>query len=195
MKALREARLAREAEEARKGEEYWVGCGGVLRDKNGNRDLERTKLIKEELSLQEKEKRLQERWDAYENRWKELIALAKHRKPMTEGSGAGEGDGHIQEDDQLLKFNGIPWPVEKPEGETVTFDDLNLKNIEPFLFGSLSIRGCTVTKKERLRSSLLRWHPDKLTAIVDMVDPEAKQGVMEGIHAVIRRLQKLNNEL
>jgi hypothetical protein len=192
MKALREARLAREAEEARKGEEYWVSCGGVLRDKNGNRDLERTNQIREELKLRQAEKRLQERWDTYESRWKDLNSQAKLRNPLAEPSGTEDQD---QDDNRLLTFADIPWPVDKPEGETVTFDDLHLKNIEAFLFGPLTIRGSTVTKKERVRSSLLRWHPDKLTSIVDMVNPEAKQGVMEGIHAVVRRLQKLNADL
>ncbi|KAG2003021.1 hypothetical protein CC2G_003655 [Coprinopsis cinerea AmutBmut pab1-1] len=193
LKKLHEARLAREAEEARKGEEYWVSCGGVLRDEHGNRDLERTQRIREELKLREKEKRLTERWEAYERRWRHLLAVAKSRKVDGIASEV-ESESGSQAGDDPVTFADMPWPVDKPASE-VKLEDITRQNVEAFLLEPLTVRGCTVTKKERVRTSLLRWHPDKMTAIVSIVDPAEKDAVMDGIHAVIHCLQRMNSKL
>lgn len=207
---LHKERLVREAEEARKGEEYWVSCGGVLRDEFGRRDMERTKAIREELKLREIEKRLTEMWEDHERRWKRLVART--------GAGVGVKSNlpspHISSNSifnqpettttettstQYLTFHDIPWPVKPQDNDTqgnntrpVTLQDLTCERIEVFLLKPLTVRGCTISRKERIRSSLLRWHPDKMSAIIKQTDPQQKEDVMEGIHAVIRCLQRLN---
>lgn len=202
LKKLHEERLAREAEEARKGEEYWVSCGGVLRDEFGRRDMERTKMIREELRLREVERKLTEMWEGHERRWKGLqkrTGGGVTSKSAASSSLAGSPAIDQQENVKLLTFADIPWPVQPQTDEAnpkitrpVTLQDLTREKIEQFLLEPLTVRGCKVTRKERIRSSLLRWHPDKMSAILRQTDPQEKENVMEGIHAVIRCLQRLN---
>ncbi|RXW14607.1 hypothetical protein EST38_g11245 [Candolleomyces aberdarensis] len=206
LKKLHEERLAREAEEARKGEEYWVSCGGVLRDEFGRRDMDRTKAIREELKLREVEKRLTEMWEEHERRWKELVARTGGRKRNAPSSSLSESSVFDQpektanteiESTPYLKFADIPWPVQLQDDDSkvtrpLTLQDLTRERIEGFLLAPLTVRGCTITRKDRVRSSLLRWHPDKMSSIIKQTDPREKEDVMEGIHAVIRCLHRLN---
>ncbi|KAJ2922694.1 hypothetical protein H1R20_g14394, partial [Candolleomyces eurysporus] len=203
LKKLHEERLAREAEEARKGEEYWVSCGGVLRDEFGRRDMKRTKAIREELKLREVEKRLTEIWQEHERRWKELVARTGGRKRNAPSSSLSDSPGFDQPEKiattemgstPCLTFADIPWPVQPQDDVTrpLTLQDLTRERIEEFLLAPLTVRGCTITRKDRIRSSLLRWHPDKMSSIIKQTDPREKEDVMEGIHAVIRCLHRLN---
>ncbi|KAJ2912956.1 hypothetical protein MD484_g7451, partial [Candolleomyces efflorescens] len=202
---LRKQRLAREAEEARKGEEYWVSCGGVLRDEFGRRDMERTKAIREELKLREIEKRLTEMWEDHETRWKKLVlrtgpgGKSNPPSPHLSANSVSTQSKTLTIVDitpiHYLSFDDIPWPVQLEENDArlnVTLQDLTRERIEEFLLKPLTVRGCTISRKERIRSSLLRWHPDKLSAIIKQTDPQQKEDVMEGIHAVIRCLHGLN---
>ncbi|KAE9408919.1 hypothetical protein BT96DRAFT_745176, partial [Gymnopus androsaceus JB14] len=162
------ARLEREKAEIIRGEEDWVRSGGILRDSEGKRDFARTEKIREEIRLRDWEKEVQSRWDAYERRWAEL-----QRK------GAEE-----------ISFNDIPWPVHIGESARhAALSDLTLGNIETFLTEGLKVRGCKVSRKERIRSSLLRWHPDKMTALVNKVVESDRKDVSDGISAVVRCLQ------
>ncbi|TFK17206.1 hypothetical protein FA15DRAFT_676228 [Coprinopsis marcescibilis] len=226
----REARVASEAEQARESEELWVQSGGVLRGPDGQRDLEKTQRIREELRLREVEKRLTERWEAYEKRWRKLVLLARDRGVAgvdidVDSQYAGSDAGDLDGEDVMLKFADIPWPIEPPSqvssiadafanitistaksasndkpaavsvAKEVELSDLTLKNIQEFLYAPLTVRGSTISKKQRVRKSLLRWHPDKLTGITALVEPSEKAKVVEGVHAVVRVLQKMNAAL
>ncbi|KAJ3747491.1 hypothetical protein DFH05DRAFT_1480093 [Lentinula detonsa] len=186
------ARLELEEAERIRGEEDWVRSGGILRDSEGKRDFPRTEKVREEIRLREWEKGAQERWDEYERRWAEL--QAKERK----------GDAEIT-------FNDIPWPVdfgERGNDQTksskpgtwgtvaippkVKLSDITRENVETFLTDGLKVRGCKVTRKERVRTSFLRWHPDKMTALVSKVTEDDRKDVEDGISAVVRCLQDMN---
>jgi hypothetical protein len=173
---LRKRRLAQEEAEARHGEEEWVRGGGILRDAKGRRDVVRTQAIKDELKLRDIEKKLVERWEAYVGRWQELIASGKGK----------EGEIH-------LRFRDVPWPVDTGEKE-VDIGDLTLERVEEFLLGGLTVRGCGVSRKDRVRSSLLRWHPDKMTGVLARVVEDDVEMVNQGVNAVIRCLQMLNSK-
>lgn len=177
----REERLHREAEEARKGEEEWVRSGGILRDEFGRRDMARTGAVREELRLREVERVLMERWEAYQRKWIRV-------SPPNNGSG-----GSRQQPSRTLRFSDIPWPVDL--GGTnghVQLTDLTAPRVEEFLLGSLSVRSNQTTRKERIRNSLLRWHPDKMTPVLARVVEEDVELVRQGIGEVILCLQHLN---
>ncbi|KAJ7274946.1 hypothetical protein C8J57DRAFT_238301 [Mycena rebaudengoi] len=64
-----------------------------------------------------------------------------------------------------------------------------------FLIAGLKVRGSTVTKKERVRSSLLRWHPDKLTSVLARVVDADVEAVRQGINVVVSSLHQLNSNV
>jgi hypothetical protein len=124
--------------------------------------------MRQEIRLQNEEQSLVERWKAYEDRWKLLLAS-----------------------NNPLSFHDIPWPT-----EDAPFDvhDLTLAAISDFLLASLRVRKNTVTKKERIRVSLLRWHPDKISSVWARVIESDKETVREGIGAVFTCLKTLQDE-
>ncbi|KAF8189773.1 hypothetical protein K438DRAFT_1832077, partial [Mycena galopus ATCC 62051] len=65
-----------------------------------------------------------------------------------------------------VQFQDVPWPVCPTDGRPVALAELTVDRVEDFLLAGLKVRGCTVTKKERVRTSLLRWHPDKMTTVL-----------------------------
>lgn len=175
---LRKERLAQEEAEARHGEEEWVRSGGILRDTKGRRDMVRTQTVRDELKLRDIEKALVERWEAYEGQWKELLA----------------SNGKGKEGRADLRFRDLPWPVDTGD-KKAEVSDLTVGRVEEFLLGGLKVRGCGITRKDRIRSSLLRWHPDKLTSVLARVVEEDVEIVNEGVSVVIRSLQKLNSKV
>jgi hypothetical protein len=168
----RQQRIAREEAEARRGEEEWVRSGGTLRDAEGRRDMAKTQAVRDELKLREIEERLVRRWEEYERQWKELW-----------------------NDKGAVIFQNIPWPVNVDSREALDLDDLNVEKVEDFLLSGLKVRGNRVTKKDRVRSSLLRWHPDKMTAVLARVIDEDMEAVKQGISVVMLCLQELNTKL
>ncbi|KAK0444556.1 uncharacterized protein EV420DRAFT_1574470 [Desarmillaria tabescens] len=178
----RQAELQRAAEkaEALRGEENWVRNGGLLRDADGNRDYARTNAIQEELKLRDLEESLVNRWNVYEKGWQDLMSS-----------------------NGPLRFSDIPWPVDAVSSPQLSKDlgptplklgDITMAKVEDFLLGGLRVRGCTVTRKERIRNSLLRWHPDKMTAILSRVVQEDICDVENGIGIVVRCLHHLNSK-
>jgi len=162
-------RLHKERELIEMSEIEWVRGGGVLRDGRGRRDKARTERIRAELKLQEEEKGKMARWRDYEGRWKALVTS-----------------------DKAISFTDVPWPLRTapPSRDTST---LTLPAISEFLFESLSVRSNALTKKSRIRSSILRWHPDKSSSIINRVVTEDVDAVREGIHAVFHCLKRLQD--
>ncbi|KAJ7151238.1 hypothetical protein C8R46DRAFT_1008086 [Mycena filopes] len=179
--AMRKARLEAEAAEGLKGEIDWVRSGGLLRDAEGNRDYARTNAIREELRVSALERTLVERWAAYEARWAALAGKAGLR--------------NREEKARDVRFDDVPWPVSPVDGQAVKLSDLTLDRVEEFLLASLKVRGSTVTKKERVRSSLLRWHPDKMTGVLARIVETDLDAVREGIHAIVLCLHQLNSKV
>ncbi|KAJ7053287.1 hypothetical protein C8F01DRAFT_552029 [Mycena amicta] len=171
--AERQRRRALEAAEVLKGEMAWVASGGILRDANYERDYVRTEAMRKEIALLNHERLLTERWHKYESAWATLTSSTSS-----------------------VRFADIPWPTTpRPDSDYdfVTPPDFTLDRIQAFLLEPLSVRGSTATKKERLRASLLRWHPDKMTGLLSRVVAEDLDAVREGVHQVILALQTLNS--
>ncbi|KAG2346942.1 hypothetical protein BDR05DRAFT_959166 [Suillus weaverae] len=170
-----EARINRLHEEQKlieMNETEWVRGGGVLRDAQGRRDKARTERIRAELKLQAEEKAKMGRWREYDERWKALAAS-----------------------DEALAFADIPWPLRTaPSSSSRDANAFTLPAISEFLFESLSVRTNTVTKKSRIRSSILRWHPDKSALVVGRVVAGDVDAVREGIHAVFHCLKRLQDD-
>ncbi|KAK7448422.1 hypothetical protein VKT23_013685 [Stygiomarasmius scandens] len=198
-------RLAREKAEAQRGEEEWVRSGGVLRDKDGNRDLERTEKVREELRIRDWEVETLGKWEAYEKAWAGLL------KTINNSGGGSE--------ERKIRFTDLPWPVKNcfstsspsnpistpnksraragihgpPKAtSTVTLADLTPESIHSFILDPLKVRSNTTSTKERIRTSLLRWHPDKLTGLISKVAEEDVDDVTEGIGIVIRCLREMS---
>ncbi|KAJ6626801.1 hypothetical protein B0H10DRAFT_1870199 [Mycena sp. CBHHK59/15] len=151
----------------------WVRSGGILRDAEGTRDYARTEAIREEIRIGDLERVLLERWVKYEQRWAELNARAGRDRAM----------------ERDIRFRDVPWPV---CGKDVTPADLTAEQVENFLLAGLKVRGCTVTKKERVRSSLLRWHRNKLTGVLGCIVDADLDAVRKGVNVVVSCLHQLN---
>ncbi|KAH9926697.1 uncharacterized protein B0H18DRAFT_1005162 [Fomitopsis serialis] len=163
----REKRRAQERAEALIGEMDWVRSGGSLRDANGRLDKVRTEQLREEVRILDEDTRLTKLWDSYETRWRALLATTD---PVT--------------------FTHIPWPLPVfPKA----VDELAPAAIEEFLLGPLRVRKNTVTKRERIRASLLRWHPDKISNLLSRVIDEDQAVVREGVHVVFRCLKAMQD--
>lgn len=165
LKADRQKRLDKEREMATQGEFEWVRSGGVLRDASGRRDKVRTESIREEIRLQEREKLLMDRWATYERKWHALL-----------------------EADTPISFKDIPWPLATCPS---TVDDLTSSAISDFLLEPLQVRTNTVSRRERIRTSMLRWHPDKISDVLGRVIEDDERAVREGIGAVFVSLKRM----
>lgn len=155
-----------ERREALEGEKHWVRQGGMLRDSNGRMDYARTEQVRKMVEREDRERAIVDRWANHERAWAQMLSSST---PLT--------------------FADIPWPSQaKPTGPTELRD---AAKIGAFLFESLDVEGNTTTRKERLRSSLLRWHPDKLGAVVARVSEEDMEAVTDGIEFVVMALMKL----
>lgn len=161
----RRKRREKERELASLGEFEWVRSGGMLRDAEGRRDKVRTEEIKAEIRLQERERLLAARWETYESKWRVLLAS---RDPVS--------------------FKDIPWPLPSPPS---TVKELTYAQLSEFLLESLEARTNMVTKRERIRSSMLRWHPDKISSVLSRVIEEDKIAVREGLGVVMMALKRM----
>uniref|UniRef100_D8Q9X8 Uncharacterized protein n=1 Tax=Schizophyllum commune (strain H4-8 / FGSC 9210) TaxID=578458 RepID=D8Q9X8_SCHCM len=140
--------------------------------------------------------RFAEARERYEERWKELLA----EQPT---------------DAALLTFADIPWPVlaahrhhgKDGKDPRLTVDDLTLDSISAFLLPASNPSKVENTdedaieearkkeRKERLRASYLRFHPDKFEGrLMKRVHPDHQEGVKEAVGAVVRALNTLMSE-
>jgi len=166
--------LASIAAEARKAEEFWVSTGGVLTDTHGQTDKPRMNAIRKELKLKKLEAQILQHWDSYDQAWVNMPTK-------------------LREDTISLRFDDIPWPLKGVGEREFQIRDLTVKRVEEFLMESLTVRNVSCTKKERIRSSFLRWHPDKLGWLLQRVHPEDIEMVQMGIGIVMESLQRLNS--
>ncbi|KAK0484347.1 hypothetical protein EDD18DRAFT_1467302 [Armillaria luteobubalina] len=99
----------------------------------------------------------------YESRWKELLSLPPAN----------------------LHFDDIPWPIAAPR-LSVTVEDLTLEAVSLFLFSE------ETTKKDKLRETYLRFHPDKFESrLMKLVKSGEQEKVRLGMGQVVRILNDL----
>ncbi|EGN99794.1 hypothetical protein SERLA73DRAFT_106602 [Serpula lacrymans var. lacrymans S7.3] len=102
-------------------------------------------------------------WTTYESRW---TALPASSEPLT--------------------FGAIPWPLFSPPA---TATDIIPANIIAFVLSP--VHSQSQSRRERARSALLRWHPDRFRRILARVTAADKGAVEEGVGIVTRCLNEL----
>lgn len=114
--------------------------------------------------------------EQYETRWKALLA--------------GEG-----EEDSLL-FRDIAWPCLQAYGKsspTFSLEDITAESVSSFLFDSIEANDTEKTKRDKVRETLLRFHPDKFEGrVMSRVKFVDKERVQEAVGVVVRILNELS---
>jgi hypothetical protein len=114
------------------------------------------------------EKATVDAWNDYEARWGTLASTSS----------------------KSLTFSSIPWPVISPPMKA---EDITSAAIAQFLFSSLHSPG--QTRKDRIRSAQLRWHPDRFRRLMGRVTDNDKILVEEAAGTVARCLNDLRVKL
>jgi len=139
------------------------------------REMERRKFAEErqrmyeQLKEQERRHKLKadrimiEAWRHYEERWNKFSTSS-----------------------ETLTFTSIPWPVVPPPAKA---EDIRPSAIASFLLSHLHSE--TQTRKERVRSAQLRWHPDRFQRMLGRVKEEDKTEVEKGVGIIARCLNDM----
>ncbi|KDQ54517.1 hypothetical protein JAAARDRAFT_38188 [Jaapia argillacea MUCL 33604] len=93
---------------------------------------------------------------------------------------------HILRPPSSLSFSMIPWPT-NPQPEMPA--DITPNAIRDMLFSGH--HSGEKSRKDRIRTALLRWHPDKFGRVLQRVKAEDKEIVREGVGIVARCLNEL----
>lgn len=102
-------------------------------------------------------------WKDYETRWANLAGSS-----------------------EPLSFSDIPWPLSAaPAG----VDQITPAGISSFLLSPLHSQG--QTRKDRIRSAQLRWHPDRFQRLMKRVNEGEKGSIEEGAGIIARCLNDL----
>ena len=109
------------------------------------------------------ERAMLEAWDTYESRW---AAISASSEP--------------------LGFRDIPWPLLAAPPRVA---DLMPENITDFLLHPA--HSSNHSRRERIRTGLLRWHPDRFRRILNRVVDSETRMVEEGVGVVVRCLNEL----
>ncbi|KAG8797406.1 hypothetical protein FS842_008524 [Serendipita sp. 407] len=132
-----------------------------------------------------------EAWESYESRWSQLSAAQHAGGNLTSSS------------PPRLGFTDIPWPIlHQPTRASDLGSQLTEANVSSFIlspFHSTSTTPASSTspnnesrsRKLKIREALLRWHPDKVARILNMVCEDDRAAVKEGAEAVARHLNAL----
>lgn len=126
-------------------------------------------------------RRWKEAREDYDKSWKDLLAE----------------DG----EERRLKFNDIPWPIftAQRKRDTISLDDITVEAISVFILPNASrTKGPTSEeaekkdRKEKLRETMLRFHPDKFEGrVMRRVSDKDKDKVKEAVGQVARALNTL----
>jgi len=127
------------------------------------RDVELAKA-KSQAKKAETDRAISKAWIEYEARWATFMTLKN----------------------EPVSFSTIPWPLLIPPTCT---DDISPDDIDAFVLSASHSQ--EQTRKDRLRSALLRWHPDRFRRILSRVPVHERDDVMEGVGIVVRCLNAL----
>ena len=141
------------------------------RERAGRQERRRRReqqLAEEQRARAEKQKQLERRnqeeaWKTYERRWATVTG-----------------------DSSQLRFKSVPWPSTVPPR---TVAEITPVAIAKFILSPAHSEG--MSRKERIRSALRRWHPDRFGRILGRVDEKDKDAVEKGVGIVARCLNDL----
>ena len=125
-------------------------------------------------------RRAAEARELYDTRWRALLE-------PSENSGGS------------LRFPDIPWPVLPPDlssrrTKELALDDLTVEAISSFLLvqGNSESEAGKKERKDKLRETMLRFHPDKFEGrILKRVVESERETVMEAVGIVVRSVNTL----
>jgi len=163
--AYDEVRRHRHDEWRQEAENYWATY-----DRRRAQAAEKEKERREAERLRAKAARdeaEQEAWRRYEEKW---VPLNPSSEPCTEP----------------LTFKAIPWPLFSPPGKA---EDITPARVAMFLLSPNHSN--EQSRKERIKSALRRWHPDRFGRILLRVADDEKKEVEEGVGIVARCLNSL----
>ncbi|KAG6891461.1 hypothetical protein C0992_006192 [Termitomyces sp. T32_za158] len=123
----------------------------------------RTQTEHKEKRRRMQEERVLEAWRRYEEGWNKLLKSSS-----------------------ALDFSSIPWPV---VGAAEKAEDITGEAVIGFLFSH--VHSGAQTRKERLRSAQLRWHPDRFRRVLGRVADEHKAEVERAVGIVARSLNDI----
>ncbi|KAI6046106.1 hypothetical protein EDC04DRAFT_2518153, partial [Pisolithus marmoratus] len=126
------------------------------------RDSER-QAIAEERRRERLNRAVLEAWNGYESRWAAITSSC-----------------------EALSFEEIPWPVLVPPRDAA---DITADKIVTFILHPA--HSLHQSRKEIIRSALLRWHPDRFRRLLQRIPESERKAVEEGICAVTRCLNDL----
>ncbi|KAI0063601.1 hypothetical protein BV25DRAFT_395776 [Artomyces pyxidatus] len=116
-----------------------------------------------ERALRIERRRTAEAWAAYDRQW---ITLSRSAVPLT--------------------FRTIPWPM---TGAPRNAWDITAEAISRFVLSPAHSEG--ISRKERIRRALLRWHPDRFGRLLGRVDERERAMVERGVGVVARCLNDM----
>ena len=183
------------------------GPAGRGFDDESARSRERVRTAEErraeQSQLQEEFDKMEARWQARagreEKRRRQAQQLADEQKARAEKQKQLEGQGQeeawkaherrwttITSDSSPLRFKSIPWPT--------TVQPRNVAEITPVAIAKLILSPAHsegMSRKERIRNALLRWHPDRFGRVLGRVDEKDREAVERGVGIVARCLNEL----
>ncbi|KAF8967836.1 hypothetical protein BDZ97DRAFT_1916422 [Flammula alnicola] len=122
-----------------------------------------------------------------ERREKEARDRAKLDKLILDGWTSYESQwASLPSSSESLEFKKTPWPLILPPRNT---DDITRDGIVAFLFSPLHSQN--QSRKDRIRSAQLRWHPDRFRRFLGRVPETERAAVEEGVGIVARCLNEL----
>ena len=171
---LRRSAQERSREEARRKKTIQEDINKIQARVRQRRDSEKQTIADERRMKAEREREMRRReqerlhkavveaWNSYESRWLAITSSSK-----------------------TLHFEDIPWPVlMRPRSAT----DIKVDNVATFILHPA--HSPSQSRRERIRTALLRWHPDRFRLLQRVPGPE-RSAVEEGVCAVTRCLNDL----
>jgi len=177
--------------------ERWMREEEEIRRIAAEKQRERARLVEEEIRRietrirqkrdEEKRRNMEEKLRAMEARERDRRERAKAEKAIVDAWRKYQDQwAAICTSTDPLTFSTIPWPLAtQPTG----VDGITPAGIVIFLFSNLHSQG--YSRKDRIRSAQLRWHPDRFRRLMARVVEKDKEAVEEGVGIVARCLNDL----
>jgi hypothetical protein len=205
------AEIAKEISETRQWAYEQQAYFGLL-PKHATRRTHTTEKRQRDAELRSEQNQLQEEFDKMEARWGERIGREDRRRRQaqqwaeeqkTRAEKQKQAERRSQEEAwkayerrwtaiagdhgrSPLRFKSIPWPTTVPPRNV---GDITPVAIAKFIFSSAHSEG--MPRKERIRSALRRWHPDRFGRVLGRVNERDKEAVERGAGIVARCLNDL----
>ncbi|KAI0256120.1 hypothetical protein BJV78DRAFT_440410 [Lactifluus subvellereus] len=141
---------------------------------------------RERINREERRRRQEHLWTEEQRAREEKEKQLERRRQEEAWKGYERGWTAIQSNGSPLKFKSIPWPTTLPPRD---IREITPAVITKFILSPAHSKG--IPRKERIKSALRRWHPDRFGRILNRVDERDKGAVERGAGIVARCLNDL----